>query len=113
MENYSTHSVKQISKEEFFQVLEEHNIQQKRLDTLAENGFPLWDSDLIEYGHRMFERYIGACFTEEGVEWICWWLYELPSLGSNGPHATDKNGNPIPTETLDDLWNLVEEYRRS
>lgn len=112
MEKNSTHSANLISKEELAELLKEHDEQQERLYKLNEIGLQLWDSDLIEYGNLMFDRLIKARFTEEGAEWIFWWLYELPSFGDDGPHATDENGDPIPTETIDDLWNLVEPYRK-
>lgn len=111
MEKNLTHSA-YISKGEFIELIKEHNAQQEKLDILSKVGVQLWDSDLIEYGNIMFDRLIKARFTEEGSDWIFWWLYELPSLGCNGPHATDENGDPIPTETIDDLWNLVEKYRK-
>lgn len=114
MEKNWTHSDDLISKEELVRLLREHDEQQERLDKLDKAGLRLWDSDLIEYGNMMFERLIRAQFTKEGYEWIFWWLYELPSLSKmmDGPYATDENGDPIPTEILDDLWKLVEPYRK-
>lgn len=112
MEKNLTHSIDLISKEELTDLLREHYEQQERLDKLGEAGLRLWDSDLMEYGNMMFERLIKARFTKEGSEWIFWWLYELPFFNGDGPHATDENGDPIPTETLDDLWKLVEPYRK-
>lgn len=111
METNLTHSVEPISKEEFIQLIREHDEQQERLDKLTEAGLPLWDSKIIEYGNLMFENLIEAKFTSEGADWIFWWLYELPHFNSETSHALDENGNPIPTDTLDDLWDIIKNYR--
>lgn len=108
-EKNSTHAP--IHKTELFEVINEYQAQEDRLTKLNELGISLWDSDLIEYGNSMFLKLLKATFTDEGIDWILWWLCEKPSLG-DGTQAYDENGNPIPTETLEDLWNIVEPYRR-
>lgn len=112
MEKNLTHSADLISKKELIDLLKEYYEHEESLNKLSDAGLPLWDSDLIEYGNLMFERLIMTRFTKEGADWIFWWLYERDLLSTGGPQAIDENGNPIPTETLDDLWNLVESYRK-
>lgn len=97
-----------IEKEEFIKLLMEHDDQEDRIDTLSSLGLDVFDSPLIEYGNMMFERLIKAYFTEEGVEWIFWWLYEKD--GDPEMKAWDENHNEIPMETMEDLWNYVEQY---
>lgn len=97
-----------IEKEEFIKLLMEHDDQEDRIDTLSSLGLDVFDSPLIEYGNMMFERLIKAYFTEEGVEWIFWWLYEKD--GDPEMRAWDENHNEIPMETMEDLWNYVEQY---
>lgn len=97
-----------IEKEEFIKLLVEHDDQEDRIDTLSSLGLDVFDSPLIEYGNMMFERLIKAYFTEEGVEWIFWWLYEKD--GDPEMRAWDENHNEIPMETMEDLWNYVEQY---
>ena len=97
-----------MKKEEFVELLREHDDQEDRIDTLSSMGLDIFDSPLIEYGNKMFERLIKAYFTEEGAEWVFWWLYEKD--GDPGMKAWDKNHNEIPMETMEDLWNYVKQY---
>ena len=112
METNSNTLNKQISKEEFFKIIEEHEVQQECLDKISKAGLQIFDSDIIEYGNIMFDRVMKAYFTEDGIDWIYWWLYELKSFNDLGPYVFDENGNPISVDTLDDLWNLVQEHRK-
>ena len=55
----------------------------------------------------LFEYIFGA----EALDWINWWLYEKNGSLSNSPlEAYDEDNNIIPTDTIDDLWNLIKEF---
>lgn len=97
-----------ITRTEFISLLQERNEQDNRLDILSSAGINIFGSALIDYGTRMFERLINSYFTEEGADWIFWWLYEK----NRNPEmkAWDENHNEIPMETMEDLWNYVEKY---
>ena len=110
MEMNSTPSVNKISKEEFFKLLNEQKAQSGRIDKLNDAGLSIWDSDLIEYGNLMFERVIKVYFTEEGVDWIFWWLYEKD--GNPEIKMWDEDHDEIPMETMEDLWRYVKQYRK-
>lgn len=100
-----------IGKEDFVQIIQEHNNQHERIDKLCDiTGFNIWESDLIEYGNLMFDKVIEAYFTEEGVDWIFWWLYERD--GNPDMKAYNENDNEIPFATIEDLWNYVKQYRK-
>lgn len=64
----------------------------------------------VEYGNILFDEVLGLLFQEEGVDDINWWLYE--KCGRPDYKMWDKDGNEIPTETLDDLWEIVKDYRK-
>lgn len=108
METNSTHS--KITKEEFFELIKMHDDQSKRLDKLSEAGLPVWEMDIIEYGNLLFDKVINSYFTQEGEEWIFWWLYE--KSGNPEIKVWDENHNEIPTETIEDLWKCVKQYRK-
>ena len=69
----------------------------------------LFESPLVESGWNLISMLINSNFDEEGQDWINWWLYEK----SENPElkAWDAEDKEIPTETIDDLWNLVKDYR--
>ena len=54
----------------------------------------------------MFDKLISVHFTEEGVDWIDYYLYENPEK------CYYQNKVKIPLETLDDLWENIKVYRK-
>lgn len=109
METNLTFSAK-ITREEFLELLKMHSDQSERLDKLSDSGLPVWDMDIIEYGNIMFNKVIKAFFTQEGEDWIFWWLYE--KNGNPEMKAWDENHNEIPMETREDLWRYIKQYRK-
>ena len=108
METNSTPS--KVTKEEFFELLKMHAAQSERLDKLSNAGFPIWETDVIEYGNLMFDKVIKAFFTQEGEDWIFWWLYE--KNGNPEIKAWDEDEEEIPMKTMEDLWKHVKQYRK-
>lgn len=109
METNSTPSAK-FTKAEFFELLKMHAAQSERLDKLSDAGLPVWDTDIVEYGNLMFEKVIKALFTQEGEDWIFWWLYEKD--GNPEMKAWDEDHDEIPMETMEDLWRYVKQYKK-
>lgn len=101
-----------ISKEEFIKLISEQKKWDNRLDEVGKilDCNPL-DMDWVEYGALLFERVINILFDMEGVDNINWWLYEKPILSSSA-RIWDADGNEIPMETVEDLWNVVKNYRK-
>ena len=61
--------------------------------------------DLIEFSdswEQIITILLKELFTEEGYEWISWWLCE------NGREAWEENGTPIPMDTVEDLYNYLK-----
>jgi hypothetical protein len=48
-------------------------------------------------------------FTEEGTEWIYWYLYEKESLSGGPLKAFDKEGNEICFD-IPSLYDTIKEY---
>lgn len=99
-----------VTKEEFLSWLSDHAAQSERVDILIKAGLQIWDSPLIEYGNKMFELLVKSNFTEEGSDWIFWWLYEKD--GNPDIKAWDEDHDEIPLETAEDLWRFVKQYRK-
>lgn len=93
---------------EFTELIEDYQKNRQNIDTIC-NVFPcFWELDCVDYGCKMFDKFLEIYFTEEGLDWIYWYLYEK----DNNPEykAWDKDNNEIPTETIEDLWNIVKDY---
>lgn len=97
-----------ITKEQFVKLITDNRKHNDRLDEVEDVlGY---DCDWVEYGNILFDEVLGLLFQEEGVDDINWWLYE--KCGRPDYKMWDKDGNEIPTETLDDLWEIVKDYRK-
>lgn len=100
-----------ITKEQFVKLITDNRKHNDRLDEVEDVlGLAIYDYDLVEYGNILFDEVLGLLFQEEGVDDINWWLYE--KCGRPDYKMWDKDGNEIPTETLDDLWEIVKDYRK-
>ena len=94
-----------IGKEQFSQYIQDYQHQYKIIDEISQyfNGF--WESDIVEYGWKMFDELLKAYFTEEGIDWIYYFLLENPNK------SYYVNEERIPLKTSDDLWEIVKDYR--
>lgn len=101
-----------ISKEDFVKVITDYQDYRNRVEQVSEVlGTDFLYSDWMEYPHFLFQDYISSHFNEEGIDWINWWLFEKPESTKGEAQAWDANHNEIPTETVEDLWNIVENHR--
>ena len=100
-----------ITKEQFVKLITDNRKHNDRLDEVEDVlGLAIYDCDWVEYGNILFDEVLGLLFQEEGVDDINWWMYE--KCGRPDYKMWDKDGNEIPTETLDDLWEIVKDYRK-
>lgn len=100
-----------ITKEQFIKLITDNRKHNARLDEVEYVlKLAIYDCDWVEYGNILFDEVLGLLFQEEGVDDINWWLYE--KCGRPDYKMWDKEGNEIPTETLDDLWEIVKDYRK-
>jgi len=69
-------------------------------------------SNIQDDFHKIINDILSSHYSEEGVEWIDWFMNERESLNGDIYEATDKNGKPICYD-IKSLWILVEEIRLS
>lgn len=97
-----------ITKEQFTKLISEYLVQQKMIDNIEGIiGGRIYDWNIIEYGNTLFETVLSLEFKDDAVDDIYWWLFEKrfnPSL-----KMWDKEGNKVPTETIDDLYEIVKD----
>ncbi len=71
---------------------------------LANRKFPLW-----EQHDKLFDITISSHYTDMGVDWINWFVYEN-DFGKGGLTANDR-GNPICYD-LKSLHEYIEQYKK-
>ena len=103
-----------ITKEQFTKVIEDTLKLNKEYDRWDNFGINLWELPIGDIVANIAESIWDITFDEEGVDWINWWIYERPALfeGDEVNKAYNEDGSEIPTETVDDLWNMVERIRK-
>lgn len=100
-----------MNKEEFIELIKDYQKNREHIDTIS-NIFPnFWELNCVDYGNTMFEKLLNVYFKEESVDWIYWWLFEKD--GNPEYKAWDKDNNEIPTETIEDLWDIVKDGLKS
>lgn len=94
-----------ITKTDFVDLIKLYKSYSEELDKWCKL-VPMFESELINTVEHMLVKNLKIQFTEEGYDWIAWWLWEKnPEM-----KAWDENENEIPTETVEDLWDIVKEY---
>lgn len=103
-----------ITKEQFTKVIEDTLKLNKEYDRWDDFGINLWELPIGGTIADLAESIWDITFDEDGVDWINWWIYERPALfeGDEVNRAYNEDGSEIPTETVDDLWNIVEKFRK-
>lgn len=98
-----------ITKDEFITLIDDYQKWFEQVDKASEvlGISTLFESNLIDYTSRLFDKTINILFDENGTDDIYWWLYE--KSGSPDLKMWNKEGNEIPSETIDDLWEIVKD----
>ena len=101
-----------ITKDEFITLINDYQKWSEQVDKASEvlGISTLFESNLIDYTSRLFDKTINILFDENGIDDIYWWLYE--KSGNPDLKMWDENGKEIPTDTVEDLWNIVEKFRK-
>ena len=103
-----------ITKEQFTKVIEDTLKLDKEYDRWDDFGINLWELPIGDVVANLAESIWDITFDEDGVDWINWWIYERPPLfeGDEVNKYYNEDGLEIPTATIDDLWNIVEKFRK-
>lgn len=101
-----------ITKEEFIDLILKQQKWSDRIDEVSEvlRVPTLFESDWVEYTSVLFDKTIKLLFNEIGVDDIAWWMYE--KAGNHNFKMWDEDGKEIPTDTIEDLWELVKDNQR-
>ena len=101
-----------ITKEKFIDLILKQQEWSNRVDEVSEalNVPTLFESDWVDYAAVLFDKTLALLFNEDGIDDIYWWMYEK----SENPELKmwDESGKEIPTDTVEDLWNLVKNNQK-
>lgn len=100
-----------ITKEQFTKLISNHIKHLEKIDEIErviQGNIMNWN--VIEYGNILFDTVLSLLFKDEAVDDIFWWLFER--RGDPNLKMWTENGNEIPTETIDDLWEIVKDFQK-
>lgn len=97
-----------MTKEGFIKLVENAQKYTDELDRWYDFGINLDELPISDLSWNFFNTAMSDVFTKDGLEWIDWWLYSIPGKKT----AYNPDGSIIPTDTLEDLWNIVKDYQK-
>jgi len=97
-----------------YDVFEKIILDIKTLQEISKKFYDLGlDLSNVEDGYsKIITNLLGSHYSEEGLEWIEWFLYERILLNGEINIAEDVDGNSICYD-VKSLWLFVEEIRNS
>lgn len=100
-----------ITKDEFTNLISNHVKWDDRIGEVCTiTKANIYETDWVIYGYELFMTTLNLLFKREAVEDIYWWIWE--KAGRPDMKMWDETGKEIPTETLDNLWEIVKDYRK-
>lgn len=101
-----------MTKEDFLKLIANAECFNSELDRWSDFGIDLFELPIAEISWDFFNIAIQSAFTNQGVDNINWWLFEKRTPYGKILEIIDSSGNIIPTNTIEDLWELVKDDRK-
>ena len=107
-----------ISKEQFVKFITEFQFFNKAIDKIEEalTGRPysctLFESDWVTSVEKMLDIFIESHFTDEGVDWICYYLFETIEdkrviVTKEADLFKEKEEVEYHLNSIDELWDFL------
>lgn len=97
-----------MDKELFKTILEKFIKFEEFTDALQVIGIDIVETPGFETPAYLFDRLLESYFTEEGCNWITWYMFEK-RLDPDNIQAFDDNGVEI-CKDIDGLWEEVKKH---
>ena len=108
-----------ITKEEFVKFIEEYQTYDKAFERIetAIIGKPyisnMYESDWNLAVGKMLDIFLKSHFTEEGCDWINYWLFEdVDNKTAYFKEDLFDNERKYPLDTINDLWNFLNSDKK-
>lgn len=100
-----------LTKEQFTQFIEAVEDYDDEVNRWNDFGIEIFQLPICELAWNLSDCFIQSHFTEDGQDWINWYLFERISVisGEILP-CYDEDGNRFYVNNAEDLWELVKEH---
>lgn len=104
--------INKITKESFIELISNQINWETQIEKIGDvlDISNIYECNWIDYTNSLFNELLSIYFYKEGCEIISWWLYEKPH--NEDLKMYDEYENEIPTKTLEDLWEIIKDYRK-
>lgn len=98
-----------ITKEQFKDLISSYIKNEDRVSEISDvMHVCLFEMDVIDYSSRLLCKILPILFNKYAVDNISWWIWERRDNSSLKMHIDEQE---IPSETIDDLWEIVKDDR--
>lgn len=100
-----------MTKEQFIEVIKFHKQSTDNLNEYYKMGLDLLDNknSPVEPLFKVINILFDSIYTEEGVEWISWYIYDN-NYGEMGLTAFD--GEIQICKNIDELYDYIQKYKK-
>ena len=107
-----------ISKEDFFKFISEFQTFEQAIDRMEEAisgsqyGCGLWESDWYSAVGRMFDIFIDTHFTEQGADWVFYYMFEnikdkIVTVKQDKDIFNEEKEIEYHLNSLEELWDFL------
>jgi hypothetical protein len=96
----------------FFNIVENYKQGSEMLSELHDIGFDFFEGkyQLSDILYKQLEYSIKAVYTEEGFDWVSWYIFER-NFGLDDLEAFDENNDRI-CNTLEEIFLYITKYHK-
>lgn len=98
-------------KEEFITMVETAEKFSAEADRWNDFGINIFELPIYNIPWKWFHVWADNNFTNDGRDWIDWYLFERKSITTGEILACfDEDGNMFFVKTVEELWDVVKDY---
>ena len=100
-----------ITKEIFLKFIDAAEKYDSEIERWSDFGINIFEQAIIDYGWELYNLFLETNFTEEGIDWVNWYMFERVSIVTGELLSCyDENGSEFYVYNSEQLWDLVKEY---
>lgn len=104
-----------MNKEEFIEFINTYKEYRNCSYKLYELGIDLTEENsnvpLQSIGEKMFDQIINSLYTEYGIDWVNWFVYETDFQEKEEKYGA-WDGEQLICQSVEELYDYIEKYKK-